>query len=167
MYHVALVNPQIPNNTGNIGRLCAATCSHLHLLKPLGFEITDSRVKRAGLDYWPELSLTTHENWEDFRAERPGRLWLFSARANQNYSEVTFQENDTFVFGCEATGLPPELQQLHPESLLNIPLDNPKVRSLNLANAVAVVLFEAKRQAAVRLSRHKGAKKVGPNEFSS
>ncbi len=146
MYHVALVNPQIPNNTGNIGRLCAATDSHLHLVEPLGFEITDSRVKRAGLDYWPELSLTRHQTWNDFRAARPGRLWLFSARATRHYTDAAFAQGDTFVFGCEATGLPLDIQEPYTDSLLTIPLDNPKVRSLNLANAVAVVLFEAKRQ---------------------
>ena len=147
--NVVLVEPQIPQNTGNIARLTAATSCTLHLVEPLAFEISDKNVKRAGLDYWPEVRLETHQTWESFLAkENPNKdqLWLLSTKAEIPYHQAEFSEHDYLVFGSETTGLSEEIHQTYPQSRLRIPIDNPKVRSLNLANAVAIVVYEARRQ---------------------
>lgn len=144
--HVALVEPEIPPNTGSIARLCAATEMPLHLIGRLGFTIDDRQLRRAGLDYWPYVPLTLHESWEAFRAAVPGRRLAFSARADRLYTDVRFAAGDVLVFGGETRGLPHAIQdELAPE-LYRIPITSPHVRSLNLANAVSIVLYEALRQ---------------------
>jgi tRNA (cytidine/uridine-2'-O-)-methyltransferase len=145
---VVLVNPQIPPNTGNIARSCAATATELHLVGPLGFEISDRHLKRAGLDYWPYVDLHHHLSWENFLEFHPtvgGRLLGYSVRGAQNYAQFQYQKGDWLVFGSETQGLPREVLQLC-DTTLNIPIDSQKVRSLNLSVSVAIGLFEARRQ---------------------
>jgi len=145
--HVVLVAPEIPQNTGSIGRSCVATDTMLHLIEPLGFVIDDKHLRRAGLDYWPHLRLAVHASWERFSAGRPpGRLLFFAARAPRRYTEVRYRTDDILVFGCESRGLPERLRAAHADDTYGIPIASPHVRSLNLSNAVAVVLFEARRQ---------------------
>ena len=146
-FNIVLVEPQIPNNTGNIGRLGVATHSKLHLIHPLGFELTDARVKRAGLDYWPELELEEHATFEDWfsKLEDPSRVFFFSARAEQSFYDLKLQPGDSLVFGKEAEGLSPEIQERFNHQLVTIPFPG-KVRSFNLANAVAMALGEGMRQ---------------------
>ncbi len=147
MLHIVLVAPSIPQNTGNIGRLCAATNSRLHLVEPLGFEISDSKLKRAGLDYWPLLDWRRYPNWDDFLSANPGaRMWFFTTRATVAHYTANFQDEDYLVLGNEQTGLAEWFHQTYQESLLTIPFDNPGVRSMNVGNAAAVALFEARRQ---------------------
>lgn len=154
--HVVLVYPQIPNNTGNIGRLCLATNSTLHLIKPLGFEISDARLKRAGLDYWPHLNVTLHESFNEFLAKQtPEKLHLFTARGKTMFWDVDFkvnQEKDIYlVFGREADGLPQEILELEKQKniethALALPMFSDKVRSYNLSNTVAMAVMEVLRQ---------------------
>jgi tRNA (cytidine/uridine-2'-O-)-methyltransferase len=145
---IVLVYPKVPNNTGNIGRLCVATNSTLHLVDPLGFELTDKKLKRAGLDYWPHLTYHRHPSFEAFEQANAGEnLVFFSSNVERPYWEVAFKENDFLVFGCEEIGLPADIIEANRERCFTIPLYNKKVRSLNLSNAVAIVLFEAMRQA--------------------
>jgi len=145
--NIVLVAPEIPQNTGSIGRLCVATDTGLHLIEPLGFTIDDRHLRRAGLDYWPHVRLARHANWEAFLAARPpGRLLCFSARAARSYTTVRFHADDLLVFGSESRGLPPLIRSAHADATFGIPLASEHVRSLNLANAVAVVLYEALRQ---------------------
>ncbi len=146
---VVLVHPEIPPNTGNIGRLCAATRTPLHLVEPLGFSLEDRYLRRAGLDYWPHLQLRTHPSWQDYRESEGERRRIYlSARAESSYLDGPFAGNDPIdiVFGCETRGLPQEITAAEPEALYRIPIFHPAVRSLNLANAVAIVLYEALRQ---------------------
>lgn len=148
MPQVVLVNPQIPPNTGNIARTCAATGTELHLVGPLGFEISDRYLKRAGLDYWPHVKLHNHESLEAFQQlhqRRGGRLLGFTVRGNFNYVEFPFQADDWLLFGSETTGLPPVVLSAC-DAQLYIPMTQPHVRSLNLSVSVAVGLFEARRQ---------------------
>lgn len=147
MPQIVLVHPQIPPNTGNIARTCAATGTELHLVAPLGFEITDRYLKRAGLDYWPYVKLHHHESLEAFkslRQERGGRQLGFSVRGNLNYSTFEYQANDWLLFGSETEGLPTDVLS-NCDSTLYIPMKEPKVRSLNLSVSVAISLFEARR----------------------
>ncbi|MEI6865368.1 tRNA (cytidine(34)-2'-O)-methyltransferase [Flavicella sp.] len=146
-FNIVLVNPQIPNNTGNIGRLCVGSLSRLHLVKPLGFEITDSRVKRAGLDYWSDLDLTYHNNFEELVSSIPNmpRVFFFTTRAKQTYYDINYQEGDWLVFGREADGLPQEVIDTYTNQCVKIPFSG-KVRSFNLGNAVAMALGEGLRQ---------------------
>jgi tRNA (cytidine/uridine-2'-O-)-methyltransferase len=145
--HVVLVAPEIPQNTGSIGRLCVATGATLHLIEPLGFVIDDKHLRRAGLDYWPHVRLAVHATWEAFLTARPpGRLLLFTARAGRRYTAAAYRADDFLVFGCESRGLPADLRARHADATYGIPIASPHVRSLNLATAVAVVLFEAQRQ---------------------
>lgn len=148
MPQVVLVHPQIPPNTGNIARTCAATGTPLHLVAPLGFEISDRYLKRAGLDYWPYVDLHCHDSWEAFctyHQQRSGRRLGFSASGAYSYVKFTYCEDDWLLFGCETTGLPVEvLQSCH--QTLQIPMSQSRVRSLNLSVSVAVGLFEARRQ---------------------
>lgn len=143
---VALVEPEIPQNTGSIARLCAATDTPLHLVGRLGFSLEDRYLKRAGLDYWPSVDLAVHESFDAFVASRrPGRLLAFSAHGAIPYTRIAFRPDDVLVFGGEARGLPDTLRErLAP--LHAIPMPGQAVRSLNLANAVAVVLYEGLRQ---------------------
>ena len=144
--HIALIQPQIPPNTGNIARLCAATDSSLHLIEPLGFSIDDSEVRRAGLDYWDAVDLWVHPNWFAFRdAIDRARCLYFSAKAQQSYWDASYRPNSCLVFGSETEGMPQRILEKHPERCFTIPMSGP-VRSLNLANAVSIVLYEALRQ---------------------
>jgi tRNA (cytidine/uridine-2'-O-)-methyltransferase len=148
MPQIVLVNPLIPPNTGNIARTCAATGTPLHLVGPLGFELSDRYLKRAGLDYWPHVKLTVHESIESFyqaQQELGGRLLGFTTRGRCSYLEYPYQENDWLLFGSETSGLPKEVLARCEETLF-LPMDQPQVRSLNLSVSVAVSLFEAKRQ---------------------
>jgi tRNA (cytidine/uridine-2'-O-)-methyltransferase len=145
--HVVLVAPEIPQNTGSIGRLCVATGSTLHLIDPLGFTIDDRHLRRAGLDYWKHVHVVRHPDWATFEARRPaGRLLCFSARAARSYTTLRYGEDDLLVFGGESRGLPPAIRAAHADATFGIPLATEQVRSLNLANAVAIVLYEALRQ---------------------
>jgi tRNA (cytidine/uridine-2'-O-)-methyltransferase len=148
MPQVVLVNPQIPPNTGNIARTCAATGTELHLVGPLGFEISDRYLKRAGLDYWPYVKLHYHKTTEAFKnvhQERGGRLLGFSVRGSSNYIQFQFQPDDWLLFGSETTGLPANVLSAC-DTILHIPMAEPGVRSLNLSVSVAIGLFEARRQ---------------------
>ena len=147
--NIVLVHPVIPQNTGNIGRLAAATNSNLHLIEPLGFEITSARVKRAGLDYWPEIRLTCHKSWQHFLESTEAKseqLWLLTKKAQRSFYQANFKDGDFLVFGAETVGLPQEIHDLYPDQRMRIPMDNPNVRSLNLANSASIVLYEARRQ---------------------
>ena len=146
--HVVLVEPEIPPNTGSIARLCAATETPLHLVGRLGFTIDDRQLKRAGLDYWPWVPLSLHESWEAFRAALPGRRLGFSARAADPYTAIRFRADDVLVFGGETRGLPAAIRDELAPALYRIPIASPHVRSLNLANAVSIVLYEGLRQLA-------------------
>ena len=148
MPHVVLVNPLIPPNTGNIARTCAATGTELHLVGPLGFELSDRYLKRAGLDYWPYVKLHCHDSLEVFQKvqkKRGGRCLGFSVRGNCNYTEFTYQDSDWLVFGSETNGLPKIFLEKCDDTL-TIPMKEPQVRSLNLSVSVAVALFESRRQ---------------------
>lgn len=147
MLHIVLVQPNIPQNTGNIGRLCAATNTRLHLIEPLGFQINDTQLKRAGLDYWPLLDYRRYPGWANFLEQNPGaRMWFLSTHAKRPYFEAELKDEDYLVLGNEQTGLDASFHQNYAANLLVIPMDNPGVRSLNLANAAATILFEARRQ---------------------
>jgi tRNA (cytidine/uridine-2'-O-)-methyltransferase len=146
VFNVVLIEPEIPPNTGNIGRLCLATGSTLHLVKPLGFSIDDRTLLRAGLDYWKEVDVQLWDSFEDLRrAQQPDvRLFFLTTKSDRAYSDLCFQPGDFLVFGRETKGLPEALLAAHAEQLLTIPMKG--TRSLNLATAVAIVLFEAMRQ---------------------
>ena len=146
MLNIVLVEPEIPMNTGNIARTCAATRSRLHLIKPLGFDISDKAVKRAGLDYWHMVDLHVYENLEDFFARTGARdLWLATAHAPRPYTQVTFQPGCYLVFGKETRGLPEQLREAYPRRCIRIPIRE-GARCLNLANSVAILAYEALRQ---------------------
>ena len=147
MFDLILYQPEIPPNTGNIIRLCANTGVSLHLVKPLGFRLNDRQLQRAGLDYHEFAHITLHENWESCKERFPGRrLFAVTTRGKRRYDEVTFNSDDVFVFGPETRGLPPSLLESFPEqSRIRLPM-LPQNRSLNLANAAAVVIYEAWRQ---------------------
>lgn len=145
--HVVLVHPEIPPNTGNIARLCAATGSRLHLIEPLGFSIDDARLRRAGLDYWDAVQVQVHPSWSAFvETIHPLRLFLYSTGSPRLYSDAAYRPGDTLVFGCETKGLPEELLASRPGTVYGIPILTEHVRSLNLSSAVAVVVYEALRQ---------------------
>lgn len=150
MLRVVLVYPEIPPNTGNIARTCAATGTELHLVEPLGFEISDRYLKRAGLDYWPYVNLQVHSSWQTFQdnqTEKGGRSISFSTSGTQSYLQFQFQDNDWLIFGSESSGLPSDILQMS-TTILRIPMENQQVRSLNLSVSAAVGLFEARRQLA-------------------
>ena len=147
MLHVALWEPEIPPNTGNIARICAATETRLHLIGRLGFHIDDRTVKRAGLDYWPHVDLVQHTTWNEFLAAMPeARIWLIDNPAERSYTQVQYQDGDVLVFGSETRGLPERIRTDAAERLLSIPMSSAHVRSLNLSNSVGIVLYEALRQ---------------------
>jgi tRNA (cytidine/uridine-2'-O-)-methyltransferase len=147
MLRVALVEPEIPPNTGNVARLCAATRTPLHVVGVTGFRMDERAVRRAGLDYWPEVELQRHLDFEALRDALPGARFVYlTTRGGVSYAEWIFSQDDCLVFGSESRGLPEKLLRENPESLVTIPMPNPKVRSLNLATSVAVVLYEALRQ---------------------
>ncbi|HEY0546097.1 MAG TPA: tRNA (cytidine(34)-2'-O)-methyltransferase [Pyrinomonadaceae bacterium] len=147
MLHVALLEPEIPPNTGNIARLCAATRTQLHIVGATGFRLDDRAVRRAGLDYWPEVALHRHRDMAALHEFLPASRFLYlTTKAEKSYAAWNFQEDDCLVFGRETRGLPEELLRANRERCLTIPMLNPKVRSLNLATSVAIVLYEALRQ---------------------
>ena len=147
MLNVVLLEPEIPQNTGSIGRLCLATGSVLHLVEPLGFSLDDKLLKRAGLDYWPMVRLQRWSNWEAFVAGQPPRakMWYLTTKAASTYWDAVFAEGDYLVFGRETRGLPESLLASSPGTCLTIPMAE-ETRSLNLATAVGIVLYEAVRQ---------------------
>ncbi len=145
-YNIVLIEPEIPMNTGNIGRLSLATGSHLHLVKPFGFELNDKRVKRAGLDYWQHISLFVYESVEDFYAKNKGKKMVyFSSHGSKDHWSVDYEEELFLVFGKESVGLPKSMTDVHSKKLYKIPLFSEHIRSLNLANAVSVVVYEGLR----------------------
>lgn len=144
--HIVLYEPEIPQNTGNISRTCAATGAHLHLIEPMGFEVTEKQVKRAGLDYWDKLKLTIHPDFDDLLRQYPkARFFFTTTKGAKNYTEVAYGADDFLVFGPESRGLPESLLKRVYGRCIRIPMLN-GIRSLNLSNAVAVILFEALRQ---------------------
>jgi len=150
LLHVVLYQPEIPPNTGNIGRSCVAVGAKLWLIKPLGFQINEKQLRRAGLDYWPHLEWQTVEDWDELAArlaEPIGRrrLWLFTKTATRLYTAATYQNGDILVFGSESAGLPPALLARHVQQTLRVPMRH-EVRSLNLSAAAAVAMYEAVRQ---------------------
>ena len=147
MLNVVLVEPEIPPNTGNIGRLCLATGSHLHLVEPLGFSVDDKALRRAGLDYWKDVQVTIWRSFEELRSTQPsGRFWYLTTKSSRAYWDVAFARGDFLVFGRETKGLPEPLLAANPERTLTIPMTADSTRSLNLATAAGIVLYEAVRQ---------------------
>jgi len=147
-FHIVLVAPEIPQNTGTIGRLAVSTDAVLHLVDPLGFSLEDKYLKRAGLDYWQFLDLRRHPDWEDLLGtlEKDARLLFFSTHGEKSYFDEKYRPGDYLVFGRESSGLPKEFYDRYRESLRVIPMPGKHSRSLNLANAVSIVLYEALRQ---------------------
>ena len=144
--NIVLYSPEIPQNTGNISRTCAVTGAALHIIKPIGFEISDRTLKRAGLDYWDKLDVYYYENYEDFKSKNPdGEMYFFSSKAKRNYAEVAYPDNVYLVFGCETRGLPTELVEENIDRAVRIPM-RPTIRCLNLSNAVAIAVYETLRQ---------------------
>jgi tRNA (cytidine/uridine-2'-O-)-methyltransferase len=146
--NIVLVEPEIPPNTGNVARLCAATKSVLHLIEPFGFKLDDAQLKRAGMDYWQHVEWHRWKNWAAFTEALPAkaRLWYIESNGSKYYSEARFKAEDYLVFGRETAGLPKELLEQNREQWLRIPMFNKQSRSLNLSNCVALVLYEALRQ---------------------
>ncbi len=146
-FHVVLFQPEIPQNTGAIGRLCVNLDIDLHLIKPLGFSLDASRVRRAGLDYWPHLKLKVHENWHAFLAtERPQHLYFASTRGRKSIFDFRYRPDAWFVFGRETSGFPESFYELYADRLYKLPMPGPHSRSLNLACSVSVICYEAYRQ---------------------
>lgn len=144
--HVVLYQPDIAQNAGNVARTCAAVGAELHLVHPLGFYLSDRHMRRAGLDYWPLVKVHEHASWAHLLAACSGaRFWLTSGGRGRRYTDVAYRDGDLLVLGPESRGLPPELLAAHPEAVVHIPM-RPGIRSLNVANAGALVLYEAVRQ---------------------
>lgn len=144
--HIVLHQPEMPANTGNIGRTCVATNTPLHLIEPLGFQINDKMLVRAGLDYWPKLNVTRYIDYKDFCEKHPGAtVWMATTKAHQTYTEVEFGPDDYIMFGKESAGIPEEILVENEEHCIRIPMGE-DIRSLNLSNSVAIVLYEALRQ---------------------
>jgi tRNA (cytidine/uridine-2'-O-)-methyltransferase len=145
-FHIVLLEPEIPANTGNIGRTCVATGSTLHLIEPLGFRLNEKEIKRAGMDYWQDLDVRLYINFEDFLSKNPkAKLYMATTKGKHVYTEPAYEDNAYFMFGKESAGIPEEILVQHPHRSIRIPMLN-QIRSLNLANSVAVVLYEALRQ---------------------
>ncbi|QIG54823.1 tRNA (cytidine(34)-2'-O)-methyltransferase [Altererythrobacter sp. BO-6] len=148
MTSIVLVQPEIPGNTGAVGRTCVALDMELILIHPLGFQISDKRVKRSGLDYWPHIRLSEYASWTDFiadRAPRPDQLYLFEEYAPRSFYEPDYPADAYLVFGRETKGIPPEIVEAHREQMVSLPMRSDKVRSLNLANSVAAAAYQALR----------------------
>ncbi len=145
MLKVVLLNPEIPPNTGNIARLCVACNVELHLVKPLGFSLSDRHLKRAGLDYWDKLNLVVHQSLDDFLSKIEGNIYFFSTKGKKAYTKINFTQDDYLVFGSETRGFPEIVFQNYPDSVYTIPMFG-EVRCLNLSNSVAIVVYEALRQ---------------------
>lgn len=143
---IVLHQPEMPANTGNIGRTCLATNTSLHLIEPLGFQINDKQLVRAGLDYWPKLDVTRYTDYEDFKAKNPDAvIWMATTKAHKKYTDVKFGLDDFIMFGKESAGIPEEILVDNEEHCIRIPMGE-DIRSLNLSNSVAIVLYEALRQ---------------------
>lgn len=146
MLNIVLHEPEIPANTGNIGRTCVATGSRLHLIRPLGFDISEKAVRRAGLDYWQNLDLCVYDNWEDFCKKNPGvKIYMATTKARKAYTDVSFEPDCFIMFGKESAGIPEEILLDYQETSIRIPMIG-DIRSLNLSNSVAIVTYEALRQ---------------------
>lgn len=148
MFHIVLLEPEMPANTGNIGRTCLATGSKLHLIEPMGFRINDKMLKRAGLDYWDKLDVSIYDCYEDFLEQNPRareRMYMASTKSKQNYTDVHYEPDAYIMFGKESAGIPEEILVQSQETAIRIPM-NREIRSLNLSNSVAIVLYEALRQ---------------------
>ena len=146
MFHIVLVEPEIPQNAGNIARTCAATGTHLHMIRPLGFEVTDKYLKRAGLDYWHLVDISYYDSFQELKDKYPeSRFFYFTTKGRHRHSDANFKEGDFLVFGKETKGLPEELLLENEQTCLRIPMFS-KARSLNLGNSVAIALYEALRQ---------------------
>ena len=144
--HIILHQPEIPGNTGNIGRTCVATGTPLHLIEPLGFHLDEKSIRRAGMDYWFALDVQRYMNFEEFQERHPGaKIWMATTKAKHVYTEVAYGPDDYIMFGKESAGIPEEILVEHEEPCIRIPM-LPSIRSLNLANAVSIVLYEALRQ---------------------
>lgn len=144
--NIVLHEPEIPANTGNIGRTCVATDTVLHLIEPLGFHLTEKDLKRAGMDYWDMLDVRRYNSFEDFLAQNPGaKIWMATTKAHQTYTEVSFGPDDFIMFGKESAGIPEEILVDYEDTCIRIPMLE-KIRSLNLANSVNIILYEALRQ---------------------
>ena len=144
--HIILHQPEIPANTGNIGRTCVATGTDLHLIEPLGFQLNEKSIKRAGMDYWEHLNVTRYINFEDFKSRHPGaRIWMATTKAQHVYTDVSFGPDDYIMFGKESAGIPEEILIEYSDTCIRIPR-LPTIRSLNLSNSVSIVLYEALRQ---------------------
>ena len=146
MMNIVLFEPEIPQNTGNIGRTCVATGTRLHLIGPMGFKIDEKSVKRAGMDYWKDLDVTEYDGWEDFCEKNPNaKIYYATTKAKHRYTDVSFEEDCYIMFGKESAGIPEEILIDNPDTCIRIPM-NFDIRSLNLSNSVAIVLYEALRQ---------------------
>lgn len=145
MFNIVLVYPEIPQNTGNIARTCSVTGARLHLVKPLGFDIDNASLKRAGLDYWDELDVTVYENIEEFFEKNKGTYYFLSKKGAKSYADIEYKDGDYLVFGRESVGLDEDLLRTNYDNTLRVPMRE-KSRSLNLSNTVAIVLYEALRQ---------------------
>lgn len=144
--NVVLFEPEIPANTGNIGRTCVATNTRLHLIEPLGFKLNDKTVKRAGMDYWKDLDVIRYDDWDDFCEKNPdAKIYMATTKAKHIYTEVEFEPDCFIMFGKESAGIPEEILVQHPDTSIRIPMVG-ETRSLNLSNSVAIVLYEALRQ---------------------
>lgn len=145
-FNIVLFEPEIPNNTGNIGRLALATGSNLHLVKPFGFELDDKRIKRAGLDYWPHVSIFIYENIEAFYTKHKDKNFTyFSSHGEKSHWSIDYEDDMFLIFGKESVGLPQKILDRNPDKIHKIPLYSPHIRSLNLANAVSIVVYEGLR----------------------
>ncbi len=154
--HIILHQPEIPANTGNIGRTCVATGTSLHLIEPLGFRLDEKSIKRAGMDYWENLDVTRYINFEEFKEKHPqAKIWMATTKAKHVYTDVSYSENDYIMFGKESGGIPEEILVDHEENCIRIPM-LPDIRSLNLSNAAAIVLYEALRQQSFKQLQLKG-----------
>ena len=146
-FNIVLVAPEIPQNTGNIGRICVSTNCRLHLIKPYGFILDDKHLRRAGMDYWHHLDVSEYENWDDFLERNPNaEMRFFSTRGERSYWQIDYPDNVYLVFGSESKGLPPEFYQRYADALCTIPMPGEFSRSLNLANSVALGIYEGLRQ---------------------
>ena len=144
--NIVLFEPEIPANTGNIGRTCVATGTSLHLIEPLGFRLNEKEIKRAGMDYWEHLDVTRYVNFEEFKEKHPGaKIWMATTKAKHSYTDVSFGPDDFIMFGKESAGIPEEILVEYEPTCIRIPM-LPQIRSLNLSNSVAIVLYEALRQ---------------------
>lgn len=144
--NIVLLEPEIPMNTGNIGRTCVATGTRLHIIKPLGFDVSDKALKRSGLDYWKDIDVTYYENFEHFlEINKEAKIFMATTKAKKTYADVTYSEDDFIMFGKESAGIPEEILLKFKETCIRIPMLS-EYRSLNLSNAAAIILFEALRQ---------------------